>query len=124
MPVIRIDDDVFQALQSGAKPFVDTPNSVLRRLLGIDVLEEGRRSEELSSANHRSVSEGATKSLIDSSEDEDSVPESSRRKYERASAGELLPQQEYFDPILQTLYELGGSANSRRVIDQLFAKNT
>jgi hypothetical protein len=32
MPTIRIDDDVWKALQEHAKPFVDTPNDVLRRV--------------------------------------------------------------------------------------------
>jgi hypothetical protein len=35
MPTIRIDGDVYNWLQQHAKPFVDTPNSVLRRELGI-----------------------------------------------------------------------------------------
>jgi negative regulator of replication initiation len=35
MPVIRVDEEVYEALCSLAKPFVDTPNSVLRRALGI-----------------------------------------------------------------------------------------
>jgi hypothetical protein len=35
MPTIRIDDDVYDWLQQRAKPFKDTPNSVLRRELGI-----------------------------------------------------------------------------------------
>jgi restriction system protein len=38
MPVIRVDDEVFRALQKQAIPFVDTPNSVLRRLLALDKL--------------------------------------------------------------------------------------
>ena len=33
MPTIRIDNDVWKALQERARPFVDTPNVVLRRLL-------------------------------------------------------------------------------------------
>jgi hypothetical protein len=33
MPTIRIDDEVWKVLQDNAKPFVDTPNDVLRRLL-------------------------------------------------------------------------------------------
>lgn len=37
MPVIRIDDDVYKWLQSQARPFEDTPNSVLRRLGALDV---------------------------------------------------------------------------------------
>lgn len=34
-PTIRVDDDVYSYLQSQARPFVDTPNDVLRRLLPI-----------------------------------------------------------------------------------------
>jgi hypothetical protein len=33
MPTIRIDDDVFNGLKALAEPFVDTPNSVIRKLL-------------------------------------------------------------------------------------------
>jgi negative regulator of replication initiation len=36
MPTIRIDDDVWQYLQSKAKPFEDSPNDVLRRELGLN----------------------------------------------------------------------------------------
>ena len=33
MPTIRLENDVFQGLQQLAKPFVDSPNAVIRRLL-------------------------------------------------------------------------------------------
>jgi hypothetical protein len=33
MPTIRLDQDVFEGLQQLAKPFVDTPSMVVRRLL-------------------------------------------------------------------------------------------
>ena len=36
VPTIRVDHDVYEWLQQRAKPFVDTPNSVLRRVLGIE----------------------------------------------------------------------------------------
>ncbi|MGA2412798.1 MAG: winged helix-turn-helix domain-containing protein [Candidatus Sulfotelmatobacter sp.] len=36
MPTIRIDDEVWKALQKDATPFVDTPNDVLRRLFHLD----------------------------------------------------------------------------------------
>jgi 5-methylcytosine-specific restriction protein A len=36
MPQIRIDDEVYRALQKQAEPFRDTPNDVLRRLLGLN----------------------------------------------------------------------------------------
>jgi predicted transcriptional regulator len=33
MPTVRLEDDVLQGLKSLAEPFVDTPSSVIRRLL-------------------------------------------------------------------------------------------
>jgi hypothetical protein len=36
-PTIRVDDEVYAVLQSKAQAFVDTPNTVLRRELGLDV---------------------------------------------------------------------------------------
>src|SRR5258706_5928070 len=33
MPTIRVEDDVFEGLQKLAKPFVDSPSVVIRRLL-------------------------------------------------------------------------------------------
>jgi len=35
MPTIRVDDEVFRVLQRRGQAFVDTPNSVLRRILGL-----------------------------------------------------------------------------------------
>jgi restriction endonuclease Mrr len=37
MKTIRIDDEVWAELQSRATPLVDTPNSVLRKILGLDM---------------------------------------------------------------------------------------
>ncbi len=36
MPTIRIDEEVWRWLQSLARPFEDRPNSVLRRVAGLD----------------------------------------------------------------------------------------
>ena len=36
MQTIEVDTDVFAFLQKNARPFIDTPNSTLRRLLGLD----------------------------------------------------------------------------------------
>jgi hypothetical protein len=36
MHQIEVDDDVMRLLKGAAEPFTDTPNSVLRRVLGID----------------------------------------------------------------------------------------
>lgn len=36
MHMIRIDDEVWQGLKNQGEPFEDTPNDVLRRMLGLD----------------------------------------------------------------------------------------
>lgn len=84
---IEIDDEVFKVLKNQAEPFVDTPNTVLRRLLGIDRAEEAGVTEK--------TGEGAT----------------------RATAGMLLPEREYEEPILRYLDERGGRAPSREVVE-------
>ena len=43
VPVIRIDDEVFAALQKRAVPLVDTPNTVLRGLLGLSIASQEKR---------------------------------------------------------------------------------
>jgi Mrr N-terminal domain len=45
MPTIRVDEDVFEWLKSQAEPFVDTPNSVIRRVAGLDDAITQRRSQ-------------------------------------------------------------------------------
>lgn len=49
MQTIEIDTDVFTFLQKNARPFVDTPNSTLRRLLCLDDTE--RQPSESSKSN-------------------------------------------------------------------------
>ena len=44
MPTIRIDQDVYDWLKSQAVPFEDTPNSVLRRLAGLDKNKDVRNN--------------------------------------------------------------------------------
>ena len=40
MPVVRVDDEVWNWLKGHATPFEDTPNSVLRRLAGLDKIHD------------------------------------------------------------------------------------
>lgn len=41
---IRIDSEVFDVLMKAAKPLVDSPNSVLRRLLKIDKTKKVKKA--------------------------------------------------------------------------------
>ena len=45
MPVIRVDDDVYEWLQTQARPFEDTPNSVLRRVAGLEGADSAPKTE-------------------------------------------------------------------------------
>jgi hypothetical protein len=57
MPVIRIDDEVWKLLQQSARPFVDSPNDVLRRLLG---LSEGSSSQVQREHARQIIEEGGS----------------------------------------------------------------
>jgi len=58
-PVLRVDDDVWEWLKSQAQPLEDTPNSVLRRVAGIDPpLEPASRGGAASSARNTPGSAG------------------------------------------------------------------
>lgn len=59
MPTIRVDDEVYALLQAEAKPFVDTPNTVLRRKYGLDPDAAG------STANPPTAPAGRVGKLLD-----------------------------------------------------------
>ena len=52
MKLIRIDSEVWKCLQGKAVPFEDTPNAVLRQVLGIDK-KESRGKSDRKSGNKR-----------------------------------------------------------------------
>jgi hypothetical protein len=49
MPILRVDDEVWKWLQGQGRPFEDTPNSVLRRVAGLD---------QTTASNHKSAATG------------------------------------------------------------------
>lgn len=64
MPTVQLDDDVFEELQRRAKPFVDTPSTTLRRILGLQsgVPRPARRGDpELDALLQESMSAQRTK---------------------------------------------------------------
>jgi hypothetical protein len=101
---IEIDDDVMGVLEKKAQPFTDTPNSVLRRLLGLDSeTHGGRKSLTRERPPRRNRRTHADK----------------RDKGERAPTGTILPEEEYVAPLLQVLHDRGGRAPAREVIDEV-----
>jgi hypothetical protein len=57
MPTIRIDDEVYSWLKSQATPFEDTPNTVLRKIAGLDV------KQFEAEVNNQTI-EGDTKTVV------------------------------------------------------------
>ena len=82
MPTIRVDQKVFEGLQELAEAFVDTPNTVIQRLL----VEKG---------------------VLDPSEQKESVA----KRASRAKRVELTPQHVYEEWLLRILwFKFGGNA--------------
>lgn len=92
MPTIQIDDEVWAKLQAAAEPLVDTPNTVLRRKLGLD----GERPLP-------DVTGGLALAAR-------------RQRADRAPIGSLLPESAYELPIMRALAERGGSAPAREIV--------
>jgi Mrr N-terminal domain len=90
MPSIEIDREVYAALQARGRTFEDTPNSVLRRELGLGSDVRSRP---------RSKPQGGSD--------------------QRAPTGSILPEREYEMPILRALVEAGGSASAKDATDRV-----
>jgi uncharacterized protein (DUF4415 family) len=132
-PTIRIDDDVYQMLKAHAEPFVDTPNSVLRRVFNLDpskevpdetdfVDTEPPRLPKLAAVvTPPTPSAGPTPTArptpTSATSRRRSKKPSTTTKRHRAPAGALLPEVRYELPLLSALLELGGAAPSRELID-------
>lgn len=125
-PNIEIDDDVYDFLKSNAEPFVDTPNSVLRRMLGID--GDSSRSAAVSNpAVPVKPAASITAVPMTSTHGRLAAVKRTRRKgtrpiaptHTRAASGTLLPEEKYERPLLKVLAEAGGQAPYRDVVDAI-----
>lgn len=90
MPTIRIDDEIYDWLQKMARPFEDTPNSVLRRVAGLD----------------------------DSQEKEVKMT-TTRLSTSPQIQGGKTPQSAFRKPILSVLKKLGGKGDRQRVLNEM-----
>ncbi len=114
-PSIRIDEEVFQVLQRHAQPLVDSPNSVLRRLLGL----EGKAKPSLSVGADSSapVESGKRRPKRGKHQGTPDRAKGPAGEGSRAKPGALLRLEEYMEPLLSVLAERGGTAPAREVID-------
>lgn len=111
-PNIDIDEAVFDYLKSKAEPFVDTPNSVLRRALGID--STARPAANIAATTHSSLATPLTKAPRTPKA---KAAKLAAPKRTRAASGTLLPEDQYEMPLLHALVDAGGQAPYRDVVD-------
>lgn len=62
-PIIRIDDEVYAWLQKHAQPFEDTPNSILRKLAGLDTSKNQIMMERKNEIVEKENIESTTKEI-------------------------------------------------------------
>lgn len=108
---IDIDDEIFELLKNNAEPLVDTPSSVLRRLLGLDAngatpAPAPPKGDASKRRRRRSKRTGRGR-------------KSSTTGGQRAARGTLLPEPEYELPILRYLDQHDGRAPSREVVEAI-----
>lgn len=116
-PTIQIDNEVFAELQKHAEPLIDTPNTVLRRVLGLKEPAAG-----VNGAHEANVM-GEQLDVVEVASEAGRRTHRSRRaspgRAPRAKAGTILSETEYEIPILKIIVEHGGRAPAREVIDEL-----
>lgn len=110
-PTIAIDDEVLALLKGNAEPFVDTPNSVLRRLLGMSAVNSNGSHAELGEEPLTVTPERPTRQRR--------RRRTRRPQVKRAQTGTILADEEYEIPILSILDAHGGRAPTREVLEEL-----
>ena len=74
MKSIKFDNDVFAHLQKHARPFVDTPNSTLRRLFGIDEITNTTNQRKSLTAAHVDLDDLLAESRLAAANSRTKVP--------------------------------------------------
>jgi hypothetical protein len=117
-PTIRIDEDVLEELKKHAEPFVDTPNSVLRRVLGLGQTGAAANgSGELDLENGEPLVSAAAGTRRSGTRQRRRRGQMARAP--RAKTGSILAASEYEMPMLEIVAEHGGRAAAREVLDEL-----
>jgi hypothetical protein len=120
---IDVDDEVYERLKEEAEPFVDTPNSVLRRLLRLDPSVPGLLPSALTQREGpeptATTANGARPRRTPRGDKRSSALQQRKTRGERKRVppGSILPEEEYEMPLLQSLVDAGGSGFSREIVE-------
>ena len=112
---IRIDQDVYDSLKAKAEPFVDSPNSVLRRLLKLDGHRAAPSLAVLPPAKQSAKSPRTGKTVARPRKSKGRRRAKRAAPVARAITGSILPEERYELPILRALVAAGGSGPSREI---------
>jgi hypothetical protein len=117
---INIDEDVFAEMQRQAVPLVDTPDSLLRRLLGM----EGSNGSPPRQAERQPVrrnQEEATSARArrQPARDGRAAKSTKPKRRDRAARGTIAPESIYVQPILGILSDNGGRVPKNELLDEL-----
>lgn len=119
-PMIDLDADIFEYLQARATPFVDTPNTVLRRELGLPEVPESPAALAASTSTPDPslvVPERRPVRPTPGGGRRPQKKQKASRQRTRAATGTLLPEDRYIQPLLKVLDDAGGKAPFREVVD-------
>lgn len=102
MPVIRISDPTWERLQQLATPFIDSPDDVIQKLLSGHEQQQDREEIEVPPPPKATSTEVATGN--------------------RLPRGIRLPMEDYYGPVLEAVFELGGRGRVNDVLTRVEAK--
>ena len=91
MPTIRIDDEVYAWLQAQARPFEDTPNTVLRRIARLDITSLQKPAMQMKASTRPGM----------------------------VGQGIKTPQSAFREPIIKILKKHNGKADRLKVLKEL-----
>ena len=116
--IIRVDEEVYSSLQKKAVAFVDTPNSVLRRILGLeDSTGDKERDPWSRILRNFSPTSDQTSGGRGSRPNQESLGRESDEHKEQVQRDAALSTIKLELPLLLSLFELGGTARAKDVID-------
>jgi predicted CopG family antitoxin len=107
MKKIEVDEEVYNTLLKLSESFRDTPNNVLRKILGLNKkpsLEGLKDKEEV---------------LLEEMMEKIGIKKTTGTIQTK---NKITPEKDYFLPILESLLELGGSAQVDKVLEQVGKK--
>jgi hypothetical protein len=119
---IEIDDEVYEQLKLAAEPFVDTPNSVLRRVLGLDGEGSGLAAVAPSTSPDEAVSAPVIRPRKLRQRPSRGAVKQREQPRKRVPAGSILPEAEYELPLLQALIDAGGEGPSKEITEAVGKK--